>query len=379
MGKIKTSELNGPPLDWVIATLLGEKFPTEKSLGFLVHMHGKGKTYATDYAVGGLLLDEKGVATQRRHRDGVWFATLDGAGFHDRNRGETQGETRLIAGLRCIAFQEYGAEVEVPDAVMAWWDDPQAAKGAMPAEALDGEGVASTQEPDVDDAKTMRQLESVAGVLREKLEGGLSKEWASLERPYPLALLLQQPRASFNCDLSFLSHEFTELCDAYAGLRAEKWVHPCVNLHAMLTTGNHTSADRKYELNGGGRIWAAADREIPGEALSPDLVDLFGPDYEPASKRAKAIVLETQDRNFLLILNESFGRWTLHLREFWPDIREWMVADDSYGGLARIKDRKDLSVWMLSSFRRVLASTAMICRELIFQNALTSPRFWRVH
>lgn len=193
------------------------------------------------------------------------------------------------------------------------------------------------------DTKTREELSQLAAKLRQTLEAGLSAQWKLLERSYPLALMLLADKKD-PADLR--SHEFESLVDAYYGLAAEPWVAAYLQLHADLVARGFDAQDRSYEFGTDAYVWAAADRTLPEKDLGLDYKALFGPDYEhePGSRRARAIVLETQSRNFLVVLNENFGRWSLHLREFWADIRLEQAKGRYLGTLDAYKERKDLSL-----------------------------------
>lgn len=191
--------------------------------------------------------------------------------------------------------------------------------------------------------KTREELAKLAVQLRQKLESGLTKTWALLERPYPLALMFL---ADKNDKADLRSHEFESVVSAYYGVAAELWVPEYLKLHATLQAKGLNSAEQSYEFGNDAYVWAAADRTSPEPSLGLDLKALLGDDYEetPRMRQAKAIVLETQSRSFLIVLNQSYDRWTVHMREFWPDIRIEVQRSRYLSGLEAVKDRRDLTL-----------------------------------
>lgn len=206
-----------------------------------------------------------------------------------------------------------------------------------------------TSQAEPDTMKTHEELALLAKGMHAQLEAGLSKSWDALERHIPLALLLQQRDLS---EKGLLTYDFTQLCDAYAGQRAVQWIQPYLDLHATLTALGHANAAGRYDFGCDAGVWVAADRTLPGTDDGIDIDEILGIPQgmraEPVvrNRHAKAIVLKTQSRSFLVVINENeFGRHSLHMREFWPDIRE-TLANDGYLGfeLKSAKGRNDLTV-----------------------------------
>jgi hypothetical protein len=115
--KVKTSELNGVALDWVVAGLEGEDVWRESRNIYVRDDDGNSVSHyspSTYWAEGGPIIE--------REKIGFWAYTLDEEG--NENPGwyaETfagsvaTGPTPLIAAMRCYVASELGDEVEVPE------------------------------------------------------------------------------------------------------------------------------------------------------------------------------------------------------------------------------------------------------------------------
>lgn len=191
--------------------------------------------------------------------------------------------------------------------------------------------------------KTREELQAFSASMSAHWESGLSKDWGSLERYYPLALMLKGKDEG-----AFVSHKFTNLCDSFMGIYAESMVLPCVEFHKDLTSGGHTSEKSRFEFGCDSSAWVVADREFPESRDEVDELvdDVFGKaELElKLARRSKAFVLETQNRNILLVLNERFGKWTIHIREFWPLLVDSMGKDVYQDELLSLQSRKDLTI-----------------------------------
>ena len=111
--KIKTAELIGAALDWATAQCEGHHLPpmdeyTETWLAT--------RRFSTDWALGGAIIERERIQL-RNHAEiqGLWIAS---AWKSISNFGITvfeDGETALIAAMRCYVASCLGEEVEVPD------------------------------------------------------------------------------------------------------------------------------------------------------------------------------------------------------------------------------------------------------------------------
>lgn len=115
--KVKTSELQGPALDWAVAKCEGytdycpeteKMLPPRKEYGWvsLCEYH-----YSSDWAQGGPIVE-------RERIDLSWaFSSPHDWSAWPKNDGtrRTDGPTPLIAAMRCFVASRLGDEVEVPD------------------------------------------------------------------------------------------------------------------------------------------------------------------------------------------------------------------------------------------------------------------------
>lgn len=194
-----------------------------------------------------------------------------------------------------------------------------------------------------DTMKTQAELAATGQRIREVLEAGLSSEWGLLERAYPLAHLFAAKKSD---KMDIRDHDFESVADAYYGVVMSHWVEQYVQLHATLTARGHTSEAQMFEFANDAYVWACADREVVEDdeeakrlrALIPGLADT-----EPSKFVVKAFVLETQSRSFLVVLNERYGCWRLHVRRFWRDIRQTRQSK-GYFLLQELAERKDLTL-----------------------------------
>lgn len=124
---MKTSELTGAALDWAVAKCEGVTVLPKMRGGCYVTLD-RGKTvllcYSTDWAQGGPIIE--------REKLGVWWAhhVVDAegneygnhwyseTGLTDENADERhvcmEGETPLVAAMRCYVASKLGDEVELP-------------------------------------------------------------------------------------------------------------------------------------------------------------------------------------------------------------------------------------------------------------------------
>lgn len=113
--KIKTSELQGAALDWVVAGL--EKMPQ-----IVIETRPMSYTFrpSTDWGIGGPIIDRELIQSEPAWKNagyeesGRWYwqaALVD----EDDRASFVDGPTLLIAAMRCYVAAKLGDEVEVPD------------------------------------------------------------------------------------------------------------------------------------------------------------------------------------------------------------------------------------------------------------------------
>ena len=112
--KIKTSELTGAALDWAVAKALGNTVRIEQFQGRVrVLLAGQRRSAynggfqpSTDWAQGGPIIE----------REYIWLEINEGQCYaHKDGLRYQEGETPLVAAMRCLVAAKLGDEVEVPD------------------------------------------------------------------------------------------------------------------------------------------------------------------------------------------------------------------------------------------------------------------------
>lgn len=113
--KIKTSELTGLALDWVVAKCDGhnlELFDVGEPTLRWVGEHMPARQYSTQWSAGGPIIERERISVLNphgHHLGGGWCA-----GRMSNNYQQT-GPTPLIAAMRCYVASKLGDEVAVPN------------------------------------------------------------------------------------------------------------------------------------------------------------------------------------------------------------------------------------------------------------------------
>ena len=103
---MKTSELQGPALDWAVTQCEG----TRKDIDFA--WWTEEYSPSTDWSQGGPIIEREGI-TVRRYTDALWDASMGRLNY------VADGPTPLIAAMRCYVASKLGDEVEVPDEIVS--------------------------------------------------------------------------------------------------------------------------------------------------------------------------------------------------------------------------------------------------------------------
>lgn len=127
--KVKTSELIGPALDWVVAKCEGRKpscytgtvratahpdFPDSPPI------FGPELNYSTDWAQGGPIIEREGInlsayqLDENGNENEGWQAWPN----YGMSDWYMTGPTPLIAAMRCYVASQLGDEVEIPEELM---------------------------------------------------------------------------------------------------------------------------------------------------------------------------------------------------------------------------------------------------------------------
>jgi hypothetical protein len=124
--KIKTSELTGNALDWVVAKIEGHPWRCAwmlESDGFIAWRsfeQGWGNPtprYSTDWSQGGPIIEREKISLTDPHND--HFHPGEWAAYKRMIGTETCGLTPLIAAMRCFVASKLGDEVDVPEGLLA--------------------------------------------------------------------------------------------------------------------------------------------------------------------------------------------------------------------------------------------------------------------
>jgi hypothetical protein len=115
---MKTNELTGAALDWAVAKCVPDDtlaiYFDEDTGEPLEHDDWQdNQTYSpsTNWAQGGEIIEREGIQIQR-HASG-WIALPPDTEFSEEAYQE--GETPLIAAMRCYVASNFGDEIEIPE------------------------------------------------------------------------------------------------------------------------------------------------------------------------------------------------------------------------------------------------------------------------
>lgn len=107
---MKTSELSGVQLDWVVAQIERKEVNFECNLLFL---SGSGFTYgdifrpSADWECGGPIIEREGISVLME--DDTWKAS------NSWGHIPLEGPTPLVAAMRCYVASKLGQKVEIPE------------------------------------------------------------------------------------------------------------------------------------------------------------------------------------------------------------------------------------------------------------------------
>jgi hypothetical protein len=117
MKTIKTSELLGPALDWLVAQCEGVDYCDRDGVDGIGNEFSK-TAYSTDPAQAWPIIEREEIAIIPD--DGWWIANLRYAPDEESSIKEADGSstTPLIAAMRCYVSSKLGDEVEVPEELL---------------------------------------------------------------------------------------------------------------------------------------------------------------------------------------------------------------------------------------------------------------------
>ena len=107
MPKVKTSELTGAALDWAVAKCEGFTFEDDS---YIRVCHAEGRhLYSTDWAQGGSIIERECIDVMFEGPE--WYAYMR---WEDKTL-QYDGQTPLIAAMRCYVASKLGGEIDVPE------------------------------------------------------------------------------------------------------------------------------------------------------------------------------------------------------------------------------------------------------------------------
>jgi hypothetical protein len=78
----------------------------------------------------------------------------------------------------------------------------------------------------------------------------------------------------------------------------------------------------------------------------------------PGKVVVKAMVLNTLEGNYLVVLNERFGQWTVHFRQFWPELSEALASSDWIVGLEEHRKADNLTLLDVAKLSKAMSNFA---------------------
>lgn len=112
MPKVKTSELTGAALDWAVAKCEGVTvLPRMRGGCYATLVRGETVLlcYSTDWAQGGPIIERECIDVMFEGPE--WYAYMR---WEDKTL-QYDGQTPLIAAMRCYVASKLGGEIDVPE------------------------------------------------------------------------------------------------------------------------------------------------------------------------------------------------------------------------------------------------------------------------
>jgi hypothetical protein len=116
---MKTAELTGAALDWAVAkceglTCFGHQLTEDKVTIILSDGSYENFSPTCDWQIGGAIIQREWISLTNEQE--VWTAEI--ADDVPDGYVTMQGETALIAAMRCYVAQRMGEEIEVPEELL---------------------------------------------------------------------------------------------------------------------------------------------------------------------------------------------------------------------------------------------------------------------
>lgn len=176
-----------------------------------------------------------------------------------------------------------------------------------------------------DPTKSPEELKAIAEKVNTLLSNELSPRWDTLEKPAVLALVVAGDAHSE--DLRSLLLEAVE--EEYVGIKIHEMLPKYVELFDHLKESG-TGRAHAIDLGRDTYVYVIEERdvEMPKAAASDFLKELFEAneiDFDPVDTadvvKVKALGVDTQNKNYIVVLNERYGKWTFHAREVFPTLQ----------------------------------------------------------
>ena len=122
--RVKTAELSGAALDWMVWSIAGGPAAYPKMVGaaFLRAHAGRSAKYlhpSTDWAQGGPIIDRELIGVCHYNETDGWEVPNWAAWRTDiDDRQQVMGEAALVAAMRCFVASKLGDEVDVPEELL---------------------------------------------------------------------------------------------------------------------------------------------------------------------------------------------------------------------------------------------------------------------
>lgn len=232
---------------------------------------------------------------------------------------------------------------------------------------------------DKDSLKTQEELQAIASKVQDLLNAELSPDWEMLERPSVLAYLFAQNEEG--ADVRNVLIESTQ--EEYVGMKIEAMLPNYIQLFDTLKSSGFGKR-HAIEVGNGVFVYALEEREVVLQddgTMKTFLEDLFPEDvlngYVNAPKKAlvKALVLETQNHNYIALLNNKFDKWTIHVRRVYPSLDAALANSKHLGSLNDYKDRSNLTLHDVVRLASMASEYADDYAENPYPKRLSLPTF----
>jgi hypothetical protein len=179
-------------------------------------------------------------------------------------------------------------------------------------------------------SRSPEELRQIGHELRQFLDQKVDGYYASIEAPEALGHMFSGLRSTgdgINCGT------LNSAMEHFAGLFLASQLPAYLELHSRLHEAGH-DASNMFEFANDTFVYAVRDAvvESPDKGLEAALEDLLGSDKNGCDVTVKAFALQTQSLNFIIVMNQLFGQWSIDIRRFWPSLQSELSNPNSYLG-----------------------------------------------